>query len=63
MEAYRKTEWPIHPPCMTENHQVYLAGKGYVKVKDLKAGDIIISETCGVTHHLKVSDITLCEQS
>ena len=45
------------PPCMTENHEVYIAGRGYVKIKDLKAGDVIINETNGVTSRLRVSDI------
>jgi hypothetical protein len=58
-EAYRKVDWPVGPPCMTENHKVYIAGRGYVKVKDLKAGDTIINETNGVTSRLRVSDITL----
>jgi len=39
-EYYRKVDWPVQPPCMSENHEVYLAGRGYVPVKDLKAGDI-----------------------
>ena len=44
-------------PCMTENHEVYLAGKGYVKVKDLKPDDVIINETGGKTNRIRVSDI------
>jgi len=51
--------WPVSGPCMTENHEVYLAGQGYVKVKDLKAGDIIINETHGKTNRIKVSDIVI----
>ena len=62
MKAYRKVEWPVSAPCMTENHEVYLAGRGYVKVKDLKAGDVFINETNGKTNRVKVSDITLCRQ-
>jgi hypothetical protein len=61
MNAYKKVEdWDIQPPCMTENHEVYIAGTGYVKVRDLKAGDIIINETNGVTNRIKVSNIVLC---
>ena len=61
-EAYRKVEEPVGPPCMTENHEVYIAGRGYVKIKDLKAGDTIINETNGVTSRLRVSGITLFKE-
>mgnify|MGYP006301678303 FL=1 len=44
-------------PCVTENHEFYIAGKGYVKAKDIKKDDIIISETGGKTNRLRVSDI------
>lgn len=60
MKANKSDE--IYPPIMTENHEVYLAGKGYVKVKDLKAGDVIINETSGITNRVKVSDIVLCKK-
>jgi hypothetical protein len=30
--------------CMTENHEVYVAGIGYKKVKDLRPNDVIINE-------------------
>lgn len=49
------------PMCMTENHEVYLTGRGYVKVKDLQAGDVIINETEGKTNRVKVSDIKIAK--
>ena len=61
-EYYRKVEWPVNPPCMSENHLVYLAGRGYVKVGDLRAGDVIINEVDGKTERVRVSDITLCKE-
>ena len=42
---------------MTENHEVYLAGRGYVKVKDLNPDDVIINETNGKTNRVKVGNI------
>lgn len=41
-------------PCMTENHTIYIAGKGYVRAKDLKPEDIIINEVNGKTEHIKI---------
>lgn len=41
-------------PCLSKNHEVYIAGKGYVKVKDLKPGDIIINEVNGKTERIKI---------
>ena len=59
-ECYKKVDcWDVNPPCMSENHKVYLAGRGYVWVKNLKAGDVIINEVNGKTERLKVSDIVL----
>lgn len=49
----------IGTPCMTENHEVYIGGKGYVKVKDLKPGDEIINELHGRTERIKISDIKI----
>ena len=39
---------------MTEDYQVYIAGIGYKKVKDLKPGDVIINEVNGKTERVKV---------
>ena len=41
-------------PCMTEDHQVYVAGKGYVRVKNLKRDDVIINEVNGKTVRVEV---------
>jgi hypothetical protein len=46
-------------PGMSENHEVYITARGYVKVKDLKSDDVIINETNGKTNRIKVSDIKL----
>ena len=45
--------------CMSKNHEVYIAGRGYVKVKDLKPDDVIINETNGKTNRIKVCNIKL----
>ena len=50
-------------PCMTENHEVYIAGKGYIKVKDCFPGDVIINEVNGRTDRVKISDIKICKKS
>ena len=49
-------------PCMTENHEVYIAGKGYIKVKDCFPGDVIINEVNGRTDRVKISDIKICKK-
>lgn len=54
MEKDGKRIMASTPPCMTENHQVYIAGRGYVKVKDLQPDDVIINEVNGSTHRVKV---------
>lgn len=46
-------------PCMTENHEVYIAGKGHVKIKDCLSGDVIINEVNGRTERFKISDIKI----
>lgn len=46
--------WEVNDLLMTEDHEVYLAGRGYVKVKDLKIGDVIINETNGKTNRVRV---------
>ena len=46
--------WNIELPCATENHEVYIAGRGYVKVKDLKDNDVIINEVNGRVERVKI---------
>lgn len=44
-------------PCMSEDHLVYISGRGYVKIKDLKPDDVVTSVVDGKTVSVKVSDI------
>lgn len=55
--------WKIEKPCMSENHQLYIAGKGYVKLKDLKKDDVIINETNGKTNRITILDINIHKSS
>lgn len=50
----KNSEYPTSSTCMTSDHQIYIAGKGYKKVKDLKTGDIIINEAHGKVERIKV---------
>jgi len=50
----KDSEYPVGDICMTEDHQVYIAGEGYKKVKDLKPKDVIINEVGGKTERIKV---------
>lgn len=53
--------WNIELPCATENHEVYIAGRGYVKVKDLKDNDVIINEVNGRVERVKIMRVVKFE--